>query len=161
MIQCRMCSQPLTRRGELCPECERELHGGQTLLVGGSAADSLRAPADGFDAIGRLATTRWLPPFRSPGIVVVAAFAMAAAGAATLYLVQRASASGAPAMESLPRAEVPASETRSPAEVRSDAHLRDIEVGPAAVATGQARSGGSSVAETATGQDVTLNSPSR
>ena len=88
MMQCRMCSQRLTRPGRLCRECEHELkraeHAGYSI---GEAS-----PLDALAQAQPLAGREWLARLRAPGSVVTVAFAVGIAGAVTLHLADRSEA---------------------------------------------------------------------
>lgn len=85
MMQCRMCSQRLTRPGKLCRECERELD--RARHVGASIAEL--AATTPFDE-SHHRTAGWLERLRAPGPVVAAAFAVGLAGAVALHVVDAA-----------------------------------------------------------------------
>lgn len=108
MMQCRMCSQRLTRPGKLCRECEHEL--GRARAVAASVdtlagavplieASRLAAGSPGRDRIARL---------RSRPAALAAAFTIGLATAAGAYVVQRTHAT-------------------APASVMLDQDLRNIK----------------------------------
>ena len=93
MTHCRMCSQRLTRPGKLCRECERELQRARTTAA---SVDTLSAGVPLIDA-ARMATTQpsgWARKFRSRPTVLVAAFSVGIATAATLHVAHRTEAAG-------------------------------------------------------------------
>ncbi len=103
MMQCRMCSQRMTRPGKLCRECERELDrarfaGASVGELGAAVAliDASRMAGTG-DGAGRLAR------LRSRGPVIAFAFTIGLAGAAALHVAQRSSAAVTPGSVMLDR----------------------------------------------------------
>lgn len=102
-MQCRMCSQRLTRPGKLCRECEREL--GRARAVAASV-DTLSGAVPLIDA-SRMAGTppadAWRARLRSRPALLVMAFSIGLATAATAYVVQRTQAASAPASVMLDR----------------------------------------------------------
>lgn len=93
MMHCRMCSQRLTRPGKLCRECERELQRARTAAA---SVDTLSSTGSLSDA-ARMASadsSSWVRKMRSHPTVLVAAFSIGIATAATLHVVQRTHAAG-------------------------------------------------------------------
>lgn len=88
MTQCRMCSQRLTRPGKLCRECERELQ--RARYAGLSIGELVPAPS-AADA-SRMAGAHWIARLRTPGSIIAVAFAMGAAAAVTLHVVENSEA---------------------------------------------------------------------
>jgi hypothetical protein len=79
MMQCRMCSQRMTRAGRLCRECECELERARQagVTIGDSEPDgSLDAPAP----------ARWPARLRAPFAIVATAFVVGIAGAVALHV---------------------------------------------------------------------------
>ena len=79
MMQCRMCSQRMTRAGRLCRECECEL---ERARHAGLAA-GVSVPAVLPDAPARAG---WPAMLRAPGAIIGVAFAVGVAGAVALNL---------------------------------------------------------------------------
>lgn len=86
MMQCRMCSQRLTRPGKLCRECEREL---QRAQYAGLAIGDL-APVVTASETSRMAGG--IARLRAPGPVVAVAFAIGVAATVTLHVVDNSEA---------------------------------------------------------------------
>ncbi|HLX26988.1 MAG TPA: hypothetical protein VKV24_00675 [Casimicrobiaceae bacterium] len=84
MMQCRMCSQRLTRPGKLCRECEREL---DRARYSGMSMDALVAQSGGGEA-SRLADAGWLSRVRSPATIVAIALAIGVGSAGVLHTVE-------------------------------------------------------------------------
>lgn len=89
MMQCRMCSQRLTRPGKLCRECEHEL---ERARQAGVSIGELVPPLATVDT-SHMTGTRWVAHLRSPGPVVAAAFAIGLVGAISLHAVESSTAS--------------------------------------------------------------------
>ncbi|HJU21117.1 MAG TPA: hypothetical protein VJ891_01285 [Casimicrobiaceae bacterium] len=83
MMQCRMCSQRLTRPGKLCRECEHEL---DRARYSGMSIDALVAQSGGGEA-SRLAEPGWLSRVRSPANIVAIAFAIGVGSAGLVHVV--------------------------------------------------------------------------
>ena len=79
MMQCRMCSQRMTRAGKLCRECERELE--RARQVGATVGESAR---DAFVDVPASAGWPWM--LRAPVVIIAAAFAAGVAGAVALHV---------------------------------------------------------------------------
>jgi len=90
-MQCRMCSQRLTRPGRLCRECDQELARARALAA---AVDGLSpvAPLAGASTVDDLlvSTAR----LTSPPALVVVAFVVGIVAAIAVYSVERSHASG-------------------------------------------------------------------
>ena len=126
MMHCRMCSQRLTRPGRLCRDCEREL---DRERFAAASVEGLGDTLPTFDGPGVAGSRSERLAFARPRATIVAfAFALGLAGAAALYLAERA----APAQQSImlerdlgaikPRAFVPmAHDARAAARAASDA----------------------------------------
>jgi hypothetical protein len=84
MMQCRMCSQRLTRPGKLCRECEHEL---DRARYSGISIDALVAQSGGGEA-SRLAEPGWLSRVRSPATIVAVAFAIGVGSAGLVHIVE-------------------------------------------------------------------------
>lgn len=102
MMQCRMCSQRLTRPGKLCRECEHEL---DRARYSGMSIDALVAQSGGGEA-SRLAEPGWLSRVRSPGTIVAVAFAIGVGSAGLLRIVEMQSPT-APAHSVMPDVDAP------------------------------------------------------
>lgn len=101
MMQCRMCSQRLTRPGKLCRECEREL--GRARAVAASV-DTLSVPLiDASRMAGTLPADSWRARLRSRPALLVTAFSIGLATASAAYVAQRTHAMSAPASVMLDR----------------------------------------------------------
>lgn len=91
MMQCRMCSQRLTRPGRLCRDCESEL--ARARLAAESVQDLSALPE--FDA-ARVADASAFAAFRVGGVrlhIAFAAFCLGIAAAAAVYTLHRSTAS--------------------------------------------------------------------
>jgi hypothetical protein len=93
VMQCRMCSQRLTRPGKLCRECDRELARARSLTASTEGLAAMPLPLDpsAIDMQDRLA---WTSRLTSRTAIVVGAFVIGSALAAALYTVEHARASG-------------------------------------------------------------------
>jgi len=80
MMQCRMCSQRLTRPGKLCRECECELERARYVDVGDAAAEGAL-----LETLS-ITSDRWPSTLRAPGAIIAAAFALGLVGAAALHV---------------------------------------------------------------------------
>jgi hypothetical protein len=103
MMQCRMCSQRLTRPGKLCRECEREL--GRARAAAASA-DTLSGAVPLIDAsrmAGAPPVEAWRARLRSRPALLVTAFSIGLATAAAGYVVQRTQSAPADASVMLDR----------------------------------------------------------
>jgi hypothetical protein len=90
-MQCRMCSQRLTRPGRLCRECDQELARARALAAAGDGLSPV-APLTGASTFDDLlvSAARLTSP---PGVVVVA-FVVGIVAAIAVYSVERSHASG-------------------------------------------------------------------
>jgi hypothetical protein len=113
MMQCRMCSQRLTRPGKLCRECEHEL---ERARQAGVSIGELVPPLATVDT-SHMTGTRWVARLRSPGPVVAAAFAIGLVGAVSLHAIESSTAG------------VSAASVMLDADIR---HLKPRAFGPAA-----------------------------
>ena len=82
MMQCRMCSQRLTRPGRLCRECECELERARQV---GVAAGEPAAAGELLD-VPAIVGGGWAAPMRAPVAIVATAFAVGIAGAVALHV---------------------------------------------------------------------------
>ena len=90
MMQCRMCSQRLTRPGKLCRECECELERARQVNVGDAAPEGAL-----LEALS-ITSDRWPSMLRSPGAIVATAFALGLVGAAALHVADASHVAVAP-----------------------------------------------------------------
>lgn len=93
VMQCRMCSQRLTRPGKLCRECDRELARARSLTASTEGLAAMPLPLDP-SAIEIQDGFAWTSRLTSRTALVVGAFVMGSALAAALYAVEHARASG-------------------------------------------------------------------
>jgi hypothetical protein len=86
MMQCRMCSQRLTRPGKLCRECEREL---DRARLAAASVDDLAMALSPIDA-SRMAGggSPWSARLRTRSSVIAVAFAIGLGGALAIYHAQ-------------------------------------------------------------------------
>ncbi|HEX6136336.1 MAG TPA: hypothetical protein VF059_01650 [Casimicrobiaceae bacterium] len=89
MTCCRMCSQPLTRPGRLCRECESELD--RERLAAASIGDlgASLLPLEASRPAEPGAQEGWQTRLWSRPLLVVGAFSIGLASAGTLYVAQR------------------------------------------------------------------------
>ena len=93
VMQCRMCSQRLTRPGKLCRECDRELARARSLTASTEGLAAMALPLDP-SAIEMQDGLAWTSRLTSRSALVVGAFVMGSALAAALYTVEHSRASG-------------------------------------------------------------------
>lgn len=135
MMQCRMCSQRLTRPGKLCRECGHEL---EQARLAGLPVDELAAvsPVDASRMPVAEGGARCFGRLRSRGSVLAAAFTIGVVGATAAHLAQRSNAVTAPGSVMLDR---DLSELRPRSFARVSAHPTANEIaGGQAVAAVQA-----------------------
>lgn len=102
MMQCRMCSQRLTRPGKLCRECEREL--GRARAVAASVDMLSGVPLiDASRMAGAPPADAWRARLRSRPALLVTAFSIGLATASAAYVAQRTHAVSPPASVMLDR----------------------------------------------------------
>ena len=83
VMQCRMCSQRLTRPGKLCHECDRELARARSLTASTEGLAAMPLPLDP-SAIEIQDSLAWTSRLTSRTALVVGAFVMGSALAAAL-----------------------------------------------------------------------------
>jgi hypothetical protein len=102
MMQCRMCSQRLTRPGKLCRECGHELE--RARFAGASVDDVAALPV--IDASRMAGTEHGAGRFatlRSRASIITLAFTLGLVGATVLHLAQRPTATMTPGSVMLDR----------------------------------------------------------
>lgn len=135
-MQCRMCSQRLTRPGKLCRECEREL---DRARAAAASVDDLSSAVPLIDAGGRTtAESIGWPQLRSRPTVLVMAFSVGLATAVAVYAVRGSHVADKPASVMIDRdlSHVRPREARPPALPPS--HSGTAKVASMAVVSHQA-----------------------
>src|SRR4029079_3532328 len=95
-MQCRMCSQRLTRPGKLCRECDQELARARAAAASAQGLSSVSSLIESSEAASeyRLAGTSRLG---AAPVLVAAAFVVVIGAAIALYSVERSPALGSAA----------------------------------------------------------------